>query len=106
RIHGGERISAIGWMAGIDGPANPGERDYKTQMRRRGIVGRMTLRNPGNCRIFDRAPPRGRWHSLRAFLNHAASTVLQRGLDRELEDRQRLAFLDAILLGRNSGDLR
>lgn len=103
RLGHGDRVEAVGWLAGFDGPYNPGERDYQTLMRYREIDARLTLRRRGN------------WILLNQGSDHALQTIRQSFSDRAAEalrlgmqdHREALSLLNLLLLGRRGdvGDL-
>ncbi len=104
RLRVGDEIGARGWLAKIDGPANPGEFDYKRYLSDRGVVGRLTLAARGNWWLMERGSVGwlgsiGRW---RAVAADAAVASLRVGMGR---DAVRGAFLDRILLGRRGGKI-
>jgi len=102
RVRDGMRIEATGWLAALDGPANPGERDYRAVMKRNGVDGRLTMRSRGNWRLINPPPAVKRIGLSRARFADAAQWSLRLGLD---DGPQRVAFLEKILLGRRGAPL-
>ena len=65
-----DRIVATGWLAALNGPANPGEFDFAAMMRDRGVVGRLSLTSRDNWRDLD-AP----WYAVGYWIERARSRV-------------------------------
>lgn len=55
RVHTGDRVRCVGWLAAFRPAANPGERDFAAMMRNMGVVGRLAIKSRGNCQILDEA---------------------------------------------------
>lgn len=103
RLQPGNRVQVIGWLAGIDGPYNPSERDFRKVMAERGIDGRITMRVRGNCRIIEKT---GALSVLDRARHHASEAAAQSLRISMTVDGGQLSFLEAILLGRRNGDLQ
>ncbi len=104
RLREGMYIEAVGWLAAIGGPNNPGELDYRRIMADRDIDGRLTLRRRGNWRVIEGERSRSLTSTLaswRRALRDEAAAALHAGLP---PGEERRAFLDALLIGRRSGD--
>ena len=105
RLRDGIVIRATGWLSAIEGPMNPGERDFRSILTNLGLNGRFTLPKRGNWQIippdFDSLPPENRLGTRvrrwRKELSRAAATTLRAGM---AEHPRRLALLETILLGR------
>ena len=97
----GQRIEATGWMSAIGPTMNPGEFDYRAYLREQGVVGRVTLMRRGNWRALGPAP---RWTptGLRRSIGDAAASSLRLGMP---DDSEMIGLLDALLLGRRTGDI-
>lgn len=95
----GDRIRVTGWLSALSSPGNPGEFDYAAMLRSRGIHARLEVPE-GNV---QKLPDATGWPSrIRRVLAAEAAAALCRGLD---DDPQRVAFLDALTLGRWSVEL-
>lgn len=95
----GDRIRVTGWLSGLSSPGNPGEFDYAAMLRSRGIHARLEVPEGNVLRL----PEADGWLSrVRRGLGGEAAAALHMGLD---DDPQRVAFLDALTLGRWSVEL-
>ena len=105
-LAGGDHIGVAGWLSPVRGPDNPGERDFRPYFARRRIDGHLTLARSGN---WWRLEP-GRtwlWQRLRHRIADMAASSLRLGMaGPDPAFHQRLAMLDALLIGRRSGELR
>lgn len=101
RLQLGQRIEVQGWLSAIGPTQNPGEFDYRAYLKRQGISGRISLMNRGNWRALDPAP-RGTFTGLRRTIGDEAAASLQLGMP---EDEAQQALLDALLLGRRTGEM-
>ena len=105
RLRQGDRIEATGWLSRIRGPANPGAPDYRKILARHGVDARLKLVNRGNWRLVTRHGE-GWLNRFRRRTADRAAATLRLGMDDDsASDRQRLALLDAVLLGRRQGEL-
>ncbi len=102
RINAGDRIRVTGWLRAADPPSNPGEFDYKQWLSRQGVRGRITLATRRNWQPLPGASVWGPIQGARQHASDAAARLLRLGLTLPPE---RLAFLDAVLLGRRHQDL-
>ncbi|MEE9211522.1 MAG: ComEC/Rec2 family competence protein, partial [Phycisphaeraceae bacterium] len=102
RLRSGQRVGVTGWLSAIVGPANPGERDYRRILADRGIAGRLALGSVGNIERLGGVSPRSWFGRMRQAISAEAARSLRLGMSR---DPQRLALLDALLLGRRSAEL-
>jgi competence protein ComEC len=98
----GQRIQVLGWMSAIGPTQNPGEFDYRAYLQRQGISGRISLMARGNWYALG-PPPRGSFTGLRRTIGDAAAGSLQLGMP---EDEAQQALLDALLLGRRTGEMQ
>ncbi|MEX0774217.1 MAG: ComEC/Rec2 family competence protein [Phycisphaeraceae bacterium] len=98
----GQTLGVIGWLSAIDGPFNPGDRDYRALLQKRGIDGRLSLDDPGNYQVLAEPNVVARAAQWRRDLSDAAAASLTLGMDR---NPQRLALLNTVLLGRWGEDL-
>jgi len=98
----GQRIQATGWLSEIGPTQNPGEFDYKAYLQREGITGRMTLARRGNWTPLS-DPPRYTLTGIRRSIGDAAAASLALGMP---HDPERLGLLEALLLGRRTGDIK
>ncbi|MFW5682380.1 MAG: ComEC/Rec2 family competence protein [Phycisphaeraceae bacterium] len=104
----GQRVEAIGWLAAIEPPSNPGEFDFAELMRSRGVVGRLAMASRGNWRTIDTP-----WHDLpywmqrmRTEVSEACLSSLRQGLRDAGPAR---GLLETLLLGHwgdEMGELR
>jgi competence protein ComEC len=117
RLRDGERLRALGWLAAIDGPSNPGEFDFRKVMLDRGVKGRLSMPlranwhcepeadlTLGNAGAFGQRMTSGVTAMSRQS-SDAVSASLRMGMP---ANPRELALLDALLLGRwdrNLGDL-
>ncbi len=102
----GQRVRCRGWLSDLEGPSNPGQSDYERRMARRGVVGVLWLKTPGNITRLD-AGLAGEL-SLEAWrqrLRSAAQGALRHGMSRG-GDAEARALLEAILLGHRGVGLR
>ncbi len=97
----GQRIEAAGWLSAIGPTQNPGEFDYRAYLQSQGVSGRMTLMRRGNWRALG-PPPRYTFTGIRREIGDAAAASLRLGLP---DDSERVGLLDALLLGRRTGDI-
>ena len=97
----GQRIEAFGWMSAIGPTQNPGEFDYRAYLREQGVVGRITLMRRGNWRALS-DPPVMTLTGIRRSIGDAAASSLRIGMP---GDSERMGLLDALLLGRRTGDM-
>jgi len=102
RVQVGDRIGAIGWLKRVQGPSNPGEHDFRLSMHRRGIDTRMNLSSRGNWHLINRASWSGSWLRWRSWVSDAAVASLGQGMR---QGSERVAFLDALLLGQRRVEL-
>jgi competence protein ComEC len=96
-LSGGEAIEAIGQLAAIAGPLNPGEFDYRQFLRGQGIDLRLTVEDPDGVRTDTQGPGSvaGRWlGKARAW----SRDRLVGGMDPKVEP-----LAAALLLGRREG---
>lgn len=101
RVRQGGRIQVTGWLNPINGPSNPGEHDFRPYLAAHEIRGQISLATRGNWRLIDpNAASILQW--CRQRISQAARVSLRVGLD---HSPQRIAFLDAILLGHREADL-
>lgn len=105
RVHEGQRVRCTGWLSTIDGPLNPGDRDYAAALAERGIAGRLSLPGLGNYERLADPPltPMLALQRLRWACARAADESLSLGL---LDEPLRLGLLRTLLLGQRSGDLK
>lgn len=97
----GQRIEATGWLSTIGPTQNPGEFDYAAYLKSQGVLGRMTLMRRGNWEPLG-PPPQYTFTGLRRWLGDEAAISLRRGLP---HDPQQTGLLEALLLGRRTGDI-
>lgn len=97
----GQRIEAIGWLSTIGPTQNPGEFDYRAYLQSEGISGRMTLARRGNWQPVGPVP-RYSLTGVRREIGDAAASSLRLGMP---EDPQMTGLLDALLLGRRTGEI-
>jgi competence protein ComEC len=97
----GEPIEVLGWMSAIGPTQNPGEFDYKAYLQRQGISGRISLMSKGNWTALD-DPPGWTLTGIRRSIGGAAARSLRLGMP---DDKEQLALLDALLLGRRGGEM-
>ncbi|MBX2852098.1 MAG: ComEC/Rec2 family competence protein [Phycisphaeraceae bacterium] len=98
----GQRIEVLGWMSAIGPTQNPGEFDYRAYLQRQGISGRISLMGRGNWRALG-PPPRWAFTGLRRVIGDASARSLRLGMP---EDEAQQALLDALLLGRRTGEMQ
>lgn len=98
RLRQGDRIEALGWLARIEGPSNPGEFDYAKHLADRGVYARLTLKTREQWARLDAAGPVSWWSRAPGALNAAMAESLHLGLSPS--PPARVALLDALLLGR------
>jgi len=98
----GQRIEATGWLSSIGPTQNPGEFDYRAYLEREGISGRLSVIRRGNWHALD-DPPRWTLTGVRREIGDAAARSLKIGMP---NDSQRVGLLEALLLGRRTGDIR
>lgn len=106
-LHQGDRIQAVGWLSAVKGPDNPGQYDYRVLAQRQEVDGRLTLAGRGNWRLIEHSSLATRLDHWRRAWSRSAQASLRLGLLNEQwtqQDQQRVAFLDAIVLGRRSND--
>eukprot|EP00752_Nemacystus_decipiens_P013963 g12399.t1 len=101
RIKLGQRIEVLGWLSAIGPTQNPGEFDYRAYLERQGVSGRISLMNRGNWRALSE-PPRLTFTGLRRTIGDEAAASLRLGMP---EDEAQQALLDALLLGRRTGEM-
>lgn len=104
RWRSGDRVRCRGWMRSASGPMNAGERDYAAALARRGVVGRLALKNRGNVRLveaasYDAVSEVRRGHHQ---LGEAAAALLRAGMDRGADRASATALVEALVLGRRS----
>ncbi|MFP4224416.1 MAG: ComEC/Rec2 family competence protein [Phycisphaeraceae bacterium] len=96
----GRTIRATGWLSGLEGPANPGEPDYREILTRQGVGAKLYLETRANWQLV--APLRA--DSAGGAVELARRTVheaLLGGLRERMDAGTReLALLEAVLLGR------
>lgn len=97
----GQRIELIGWMSAIGPPQNPDEFDYRAYLKSHGVSGRISLISRGNWWPLE-PPPRWTLAGLRRSVGDAAARSLRLGMP---EDESQQALLDALLLGRRTGEM-
>lgn len=97
----GQRIEATGWLAAIGPTQNPGEFDYRAYLREQGVAGRLSLQRRGNWRALGPAP-RYTFTGLRRAVGDGAAASMRLGMP---DDSEAMSLLDALLLGRRTGDL-
>ncbi|MEO0475665.1 MAG: ComEC/Rec2 family competence protein [Planctomycetota bacterium] len=97
----GQRIELLGWMSAIGPTQNPGEFDYRAYLQRQGVSGRISLLSRGNWRPLS-PPPRWTLTGLRRAIGDSAARSLRLGMP---EDEAQQALLDALLLGRRTGEM-
>ena len=101
----GDRVRVRGWLAAIGEPSNPGEVDFRAQMQRLGVVGKLYTRQAGNVGLVARArpwlPPLRQWH---ATLCDQVADALRLGMA-DPGDARAAMLLDAMVLGRRSDGL-
>lgn len=99
RLRPGQRIEATGWLSAVAGPRNIGEFDYRAYLAKRGIIGRLTLRNRENWKpLGDARPGIGQYQrSARQICAAHALRSLRIGMD---HDTPTLGLLETMLLGR------
>ncbi|MEM9346639.1 MAG: DNA internalization-related competence protein ComEC/Rec2 [Planctomycetota bacterium] len=97
----GQRVELIGWMSAIGPTQNPGEFDYRAYLQRRGVSGRISLMSRGNWQPLG-PPPRWTLTGVRRALGDAAAASLKLGMP---DDEEQQALLDALLLGRRTGEM-
>ena len=104
RLQRGDRVRCIGWLVGLDQAKNPGEKDFAAIMQQRGVIGRLLLRNRGNCQILASARDSGplAW---RHRLVEAAGWALRDGLPANEADVAPRELLELLLLGDRRGEL-
>ncbi|MEM9019077.1 MAG: ComEC/Rec2 family competence protein [Planctomycetota bacterium] len=98
----GQRIEAVGWLSEIRSTQNPGEFDYKAYLQREGITGRITLARKDNWQPLSE-PPRFTLTGIRRSIGDAAAASLALGMP---HDTERQGLLEALLLGRRTGDIK
>ncbi|MCC6681538.1 MAG: ComEC/Rec2 family competence protein [Phycisphaeraceae bacterium] len=102
RLAVGRRIEATGWLFPVRSAMNPGELDYRRQLREQGIEGQISLARTDNWKDLGEAPLRWalpRWSSA---AGSAAEQTLNIGME---NDSVQLALLQTLLLGRWSREL-
>ncbi len=97
----GQRIEVLGWMSTIGPTQNPGEFDYRAYLQSQGISGRISLMSKGNWQALA-PPPRWTFTGLRRAIGDSAARSLRLGMP---EDESQQALLDALLLGRRTGEM-
>ncbi len=102
RLSAGMNVRMLGWLSQVQAPRNPGESDYRVTYAQRELDGNLTLDSRANVTQLAPPAPTQAWSSWREQLAQRASESLRLGLSPQPE---RLAFLDAILLGRWGPDL-
>ena len=101
RLQLGRRIEVLGWLSAIGPTQNPGEFDYRAYLNRQGISGRISLMRRGNWRALGPAP-RWTFTGVRRTVGDEAVASLKLGMP---EDTEQQALLDALLLGRRTGEM-
>ncbi|MEM9109424.1 MAG: ComEC/Rec2 family competence protein [Planctomycetota bacterium] len=101
RLKLGQRIELIGWMSPIGPTQNPGEFDYRAYLERQGVSGRISLMSRGNWQPLG-PPPRWTSAGIRRTFGDAAAASLRLGMP---DDEEQRALLDALLLGRRTGEM-
>lgn len=97
----GQSIEVLGWLSAIGPTQNPGEFDYRAYLQSQGISGRISLISRGNWHALA-PPPRWTFTGLRRSIGAAAARSLRIGMPR---DETQTALLDALLLGRRTGEM-
>ena len=100
----GLRVEAIGWLATIQPPSNPGEFDFAELMQSRGVVGRLAMTARGNWNVIDTP-----WHDLPFWVQRMRTTVSEACLA-SLRHGMRDAgvsrgLLETLLLGHWGGEM-
>ncbi|MCC7193405.1 MAG: ComEC/Rec2 family competence protein [Phycisphaeraceae bacterium] len=101
-LRAGDRIQAAGWLRTIEGPVNPGERDYRQFLADRGVYGRLSMGGRENYSLIGRSSVTAALPLASRWLSDAAAQSLRVGMT---PDAGRIALLDALILGRWSSDL-
>ncbi|MEM7577838.1 MAG: ComEC/Rec2 family competence protein [Planctomycetota bacterium] len=104
----GDRVRLLGWVGDVGSPKNPGEFGYRDWLADRGVRGRMTVRTREHVEILK--PSSDSWLANLSGVGNHVGDGLARALAEGMEGHpQRLALLEALLLGRGEaglGDLR
>ncbi len=97
----GDRVLVTGWLGPLHRPANPGQPDYRRDLKNRGIHGRIRLPTQSNCRLLgrDAGSLLQRW---RQRVWQSTQSSLRRGMRHNPEQ---LAFLATVLLGHRTTEL-
>ncbi len=105
RLREGDRVRAGGWLRALEPPANPGEYDFAAAMARLGVDGQLQLKARDNWRRIEPVEQRRAWWSnWRMRLTDRVGRALRTDMADHC-DPQAAALLDAILLGRRTGQL-
>ncbi len=103
----GEWVEVTGWLAGFEGPLNPGEYDRRKGFMQQGIDGRMSAGGIENVRRMGNAEPMsrvlGHGAEVRRVAAMGAAWSLRLGLKDESPETR--AMLEALLLGKRGWDL-
>ncbi len=103
----GDEVEVTGWLAGFDGPLNPGEYDRRQGFVQKGIDGRLSAGGSENVRRMGRVEPMSRVMGYGAEVRRVAAMgagwSLRLGLKGEKPET--MALLEALLLGKRGWDL-
>lgn len=106
RLRAGDRVQVTGWLSGPRRPTNAGERDHAEWMHDRGMIGRLTLKTRGNCRLIEIGDGIARGDGWHDELVRGASWALWYGSnaptevgDANTSKSESRALLASILLG-------
>ena len=105
RLVPGTQLEAMGWLGALAGPMNPGERDAAADAADEGIYGRLSLATRENLSIL-RTPPltaRGFRHTVAARARAALHEGFPAVAPSDERQRERVALLEALLLGVQAG---
>ncbi|MEM1027057.1 MAG: ComEC/Rec2 family competence protein [Planctomycetota bacterium] len=104
----GDHVRMLGWLGDVGPTKNPGEFGYREWLADRGVRGRLTVRTREHAQVLKPTADSS-VRGLTSFGNHIGD-ALARTLAEGIEGQpQRLALLEALLLGRGEsgmGDLR
>ncbi|MEM8782594.1 MAG: ComEC/Rec2 family competence protein, partial [Planctomycetota bacterium] len=100
----GDRVRMLGWLGDIGPTKNPGEFGYRAWLADRGVRGRLTVRTREHAEVLESVAgvTGGGFRSWSGRVGDGLAQTLATGMEGR---PQRLALLEALLLGRGEGGL-